>query len=1025
MNRPYWLVSTVLLLLGLASCGGSVSDPAASPVSPSTQSQFTDSFSQPVDWNPALPLDTAQPWEALDASGYVIPTGKSFSGVNQNSDFTPGIERYSESGDVTDNGEASRITSVTGGSASAMYRIPLAGNQPGVVSVDANLLSGTGYYLGIADYDGGRWNWHGPFTDNHVRISTARPGPWTSSLGNLFVAVLVHNGAATDVVGIGVNPQDALDTLAPPAPSGLAATRQVGALLFDWQATIAGDLAGYRVYYSDKSFINGASAGVRQRDNLEGQNHLLLPATGRLYLRISALDISGNESPLSGSASAAPLPGNMPGLKLTLGQPSGSLNEGITMAATGAEIYDFDTNGDGIYDITADTLGTVQVDTSALGIIRPAVRATGSSGTAIALGAVSLIISGNSRPVAVANSDIASGTAPMTVNFSGTDSTDFDGSVVGGGWDFDGDGTYDVWDDTDIVHVTAASYEYTTPGTYNAKLRVVDDSGAWDVDTLTITVSSVDPSNQDPVASLQVDNLTGDAPLAVGFSAFGSVDPDGLIVEFAWDWEGDGLYDAIGEGTGASHVYNAPGIYNAKVRVEDNSGARDTATVEINVGVAGNDPPTAVLASDRTTDYAPFTVNFDASGSSDADGSIVLYEWDFNGDGNFEQSGASPTSSHTYPVRGWYAAGLRVTDNVGAQATASLDITLPSEWPGFSGAAQNRRSPYSGAQTDNPKWTFPTGSNQRSSACIAPDGTIYIGSADDKLYALRPDGSQKWTFTTGGDIVTSAAIADDGTIYIGSEDHNLYAINPDGSQKWAVDIDGLGIRNPARVGPDGTIYSWGGFGTLMALNPDGSIRWVRPATGFNNFAPVALAKDGTIYFDDIGGGGLRAINPDGSNKWLFTIGPAPDASAPAVDEEGTIYVGGSDGIFYAINPDGTQKWSYNLLNFGIRSSPAIAADGTVYVGHFDGKLYAFNPDGSFKWSYSTGGPIHYSSPAVSADGTIYIGSNDDSLYAITSAGSLLWSAATGSDIESSPVIGRDGTVYVGSNDGDFYAFGES
>ena len=43
---------------------------------------------------------------------------------------------------------------------------------------------------------------------------------------------------------------------------------------------------------------------------------------------------------------------------------------------------------------------------------------------------------------------------------------------------------------------------------------------------------------------------------------------------------------------------------------------------------------------------------------------------------------------------------------------------------------------------------------------------------------------KKWTFITGGDVRSSPAIGSDGTIYVGSSDENLYAINPDGSTKW-------------------------------------------------------------------------------------------------------------------------------------------------------------------------------------------------------------------------------------------------
>jgi len=67
---------------------------------------------------------------------------------------------------------------------------------------------------------------------------------------------------------------------------------------------------------------------------------------------------------------------------------------------------------------------------------------------------------------------------------------------------------------------------------------------------------------------------------------------------------------------------------------------------------------------------------------------------------------------------------------------------------------------------------------------IGQDGTIYIGSGDDNLYAINPDGTKKWAFTTEDNIVSSPTIGDDGTIYIGSDDRSFLPINPDGTKKW-------------------------------------------------------------------------------------------------------------------------------------------------------------------------------------------------------------------------------------------------
>ena len=71
-----------------------------------------------------------------------------------------------------------------------------------------------------------------------------------------------------------------------------------------------------------------------------------------------------------------------------------------------------------------------------------------------------------------------------------------------------------------------------------------------------------------------------------------------------------------------------------------------------------------------------------------------------------------------------------------------------------------------------------------SSPAVAPDGTIYVGSKDNSLYALKNDGTVKWRYDTGDQIVASPAIGSDGTVYVGSADRQLYAINPDGTLKW-------------------------------------------------------------------------------------------------------------------------------------------------------------------------------------------------------------------------------------------------
>ncbi|MEF8847384.1 MAG: PQQ-binding-like beta-propeller repeat protein, partial [Candidatus Paceibacterota bacterium] len=48
-------------------------------------------------------------------------------------------------------------------------------------------------------------------------------------------------------------------------------------------------------------------------------------------------------------------------------------------------------------------------------------------------------------------------------------------------------------------------------------------------------------------------------------------------------------------------------------------------------------------------------------------------------------------------------------------------------------------------------------------------------------------GTLKWKYKTGDSVYSSPAISSDGTIYVGSHDDHLYAINPDGTLKWKIE----------------------------------------------------------------------------------------------------------------------------------------------------------------------------------------------------------------------------------------------
>jgi PKD repeat protein len=191
-----------------------------------------------------------------------------------------------------------------------------------------------------------------------------------------------------------------------------------------------------------------------------------------------------------------------------------------------------------------------------------------------------------------------------------------------------------------------------------------------------LSIRTLRPGNQPPTASFQLDHASGPAPLTVQFDATGSSDPEAALIEYAWDWDGDGVYDGISDVGQVSHVFGTPGQYNVKLRVTDDQFAHATAEHLITVWGPNNTPPLAFFTGAPASGVAPLSVALDASASLDQDGSIVRYDWDFDNDGLWEGYDAGPQLTHVFTVPGTYAVRLRVTDNGGAQGTYQDSIQV-------------------------------------------------------------------------------------------------------------------------------------------------------------------------------------------------------------------------------------------------------------------------------------------------------------------------------------------------------------
>jgi len=310
----------------------------------------------------------------------------------------------------------------------------------------------------------------------------------------------------------------------------------------------------------------------------------------------------------------------------------------------------------------------------------------------------------------------------------------------------------------------------------------------------------------------------------------------------------------------------------------------------------------------------------------------------------------------------------------------------------------------------------------KGSPSVGPDGTVYVGSGNNAVYAFNSNGSLKWTVSTSLGVRSAPAIGPDGTIYVGTGDGNLYAIDPDSTVKWVVAAGSQrqGLASPA-VGADGTIYVGSLDGNLYAFGPGGGpSQWQFP-TGGRITNAAAIGMDGTIYVASLDGF-VYAVAPNNTRRWRYQVGE--EASAPALGPDRTIYVQSANGTVHAIDHrSGTRKWAQlvSSAESSALSSPVVGPDGTVYVGSADEYIHARDGrTGDPKWLRKLVGRV-IMSPALGADGTVFVGTTSGRLYAVNPGGqSLKWDFLTESGLRA-PTVGPDGTLYVVSGDGKLYA----
>jgi PKD repeat protein len=226
-------------------------------------------------------------------------------------------------------------------------------------------------------------------------------------------------------------------------------------------------------------------------------------------------------------------------------------------------------------------------------------------------------------------------------------------------------GTAQVWQLTSANAINRLADVNLVGNTLNATLPA---------QSVTLYVIPASSGNQPPAASASASPMSGVAPLAVSFSGGASSDPDGTITSYAWNF-GDGT---SGTGITASHTYNTPGTYTARLTVTDDDGATATRTVTITVNSATPNAPSGLTATAVSTSQ----INLNWTDNSGNETGFKVERCTGSGCTSFAQiaavgvnvrsynnTGLSKSTTYTYRVRAYNAAGNSAYSNAVAGKT--------------------------------------------------------------------------------------------------------------------------------------------------------------------------------------------------------------------------------------------------------------------------------------------------------------------------------------------------------------------
>jgi len=233
----------------------------------------------------------------------------------------------------------------------------------------------------------------------------------------------------------------------------------------------------------------------------------------------------------------------------------------------------------------------------------------------------------------------------------------------------DGSGVQPLMLNADMTYTL--DHSYASPGLYTVTVTADDGNGGMAAGVTSVFIQD-----------LSAPTVTVDAPLSVDEGGYVTLSANVLNEDLndltSLTWLGDGVAD----GNTFTFLAADNGTYTVRALVSDDSGNGSYVDVSVNVN---NVAPTVSAFVDDNPVAEGSAVNVSFNGATDPSlvdlSAGLTYSFDFDGDGLYEVSGASPTASHTFGDNGTYLVRGRVSDKDGGYTDYATEVEVTNVNP--------------------------------------------------------------------------------------------------------------------------------------------------------------------------------------------------------------------------------------------------------------------------------------------------------------------------------------------------------